>query len=130
MAKRVLLDTHVVIDLGTPDGLGTIPPKVRRILDDPEMDLLLSVVSEAEIAIKSQLGKLELTAGDLARVCAGAAITPYPLRRLHTNRLFDLPFHHEDPFDRLIISTALSDGLPLISHDAQFRKYRGLRVIW
>jgi PIN domain nuclease of toxin-antitoxin system len=130
MAKRFLLDTHVVIDLGTAGGLERMPPVVRRIVEDSEIDLLLSVVSQAEVAIKSRIGKLDLTARDFERICASASISSYPLRHQHTNKLFDLPLHHKDPFDRLIISTALSDGLSVISGDEKFRQYRGLHVIW
>ncbi|MGA8028482.1 MAG: PIN domain-containing protein [Bryobacteraceae bacterium] len=61
---------------------------------------------------------------------AGRFLVDYPLRQHHANRLFELPLHHKDPFDRLIISTALSDDLPVISRDEQFRKYKGLRVVW
>jgi PIN domain nuclease of toxin-antitoxin system len=92
--------------------------------------LLLSVVSEAEVAMKSRIGKLQLSKDELAIICSNASIVSYPLRRQHAQRLFDLPLHHKDPFDRLIISTALSDDLPLISRDKHFRKYKGLKVIW
>lgn len=130
MSKRFLLDTHVVVDVGTKGGFEAMPVRVQRILEDPSVELLLSVASEIEIAIKSQIGKLELTKEELAIICANSFITSYPLRQHHADRLFELPLHHKDPFDRLIISTALSDDLPLISCDKQFRKYKGLRVIW
>jgi PIN domain nuclease of toxin-antitoxin system len=130
MAGRFLLDTHVVIDIGAIGGFEAMPLRVRRLLKDPAVDLLLSVISEAEVAIKSRIGKLDLRKDELALICANASISSYPLRQHHADRLFDLPMHHKDPFDRLIISTALSDDLPVISRDRQFRKYRGLRVIW
>jgi len=130
MARRFLLDTHVVIDIGTAGGLESMPVRAQRILKDPDVDLLLSVVSEAEVAIKSRIGKLQLRKDELALICTNASIGSYPLRQQHVDRLFDLPLHHKDPFDRLIISTALSDDLPVISRDRQFRKYKGLRVIW
>ena len=130
MAKRFLLDTHVVIDIGAAGGIEAMPVKVQRILEDPDVDLLFSVISEAEVAIKSRLGRLELNKDELALICTNASIISYPLRQPHADRLFELPLHHRDPFDRLIISTALSDDLPLISRDKQFRKYKGLRVIW
>jgi PIN domain nuclease of toxin-antitoxin system len=130
MARRFLLDTHVLIDIGTAGGVEALPVKVRRILEDSEVDLLLSVVSEAEVAIKSRIGKLALKKDELALICTTASIGSYPLRQQHTDRLFALPLHHKDPFDRLIIATALSDDLPVISRDKVFRKYKGLRVIW
>jgi len=107
-----------------------MPVKVRRILEDPLVELLLSAASEAEVAIKSRIGKLQLTRSEFAMICSSASILSYPLRRHHTDRLFDLPLHHNDPFDRLIISTALADDLPVVSRDQSFRKYKGLRVIW
>lgn len=130
MARRFLLDTHVVVDVGTKGGFESMPVRVQRILDDPDVELLLSVVSEVEVAIKSRNGKLELRKDELAIICTNASITSYPLRQHHADRLFELPLHHKDPFDRLIISTALSDDLSVLSCDKQFRKYKGLRVIW
>jgi PIN domain nuclease of toxin-antitoxin system len=130
MAGRFLLDTHVVIDVAAIGGFEAMPLRVQRLLKDPAVDLLLSVISEAEVAIKSRIGKLDLRKDELALICANASISSYPLRQHHADRLFDLPMHHKDLFDRLIISTALSDDLPVISSDRQFRKYRGLKVIW
>lgn len=130
MARRFLLDTHVVIELGAKGGFDAMPTKVRRLLENPESELLLSVASEAEVAIKSRLGKLNLDRSELAIICINAAITSYPLRQAHIDTLFELPLHHRDPFDRFIISTALSDELTLVSRDEKFRKYKGLRVIW
>ncbi len=130
MAGSFLLDTHVVVDIGREGGFEKMRPRVRRILEDPNTELLLSVASEIEVAIKSRIGKLDLTKSELAAICNNAAITSYPIRQHHADQLFELPLHHNDPFDRLIISTALSDDLPVISSDRQFRKYKGLRVIW
>lgn len=130
MARRVLLDTHVIVDLATKDGFDALPTKVRRILADSDVELLLSVASEIELAIKGRIGKLALTKDELAQICINAAIVSYPLRQQHADKLFDLPLHHKDPFDRLIIATAVSDDLSVISSDRQFRKYKGLQVIW
>jgi PIN domain nuclease of toxin-antitoxin system len=120
MARKILLDTHVVIDAGAAGGFEAMPAKVRRILEDPEVDLLLSVVSEAEVAIKTRLGKLDLNRNELALICMNASIISYPLRHKHVERLFELPLHHKDPFDRLIISTALSDDIPVIQQRASW----------
>jgi PIN domain nuclease of toxin-antitoxin system len=43
--------------------------------------------------------------------------------------MFELPLHHRDPFDRMLIATALSEGVPIISQDGEFKSYRGLKVI-
>lgn len=130
MAGRFLLDTHVVVEIGVRGGLEAMPAKVRRILENTDTELLVSAASEAEIAIKHRIGKLDLNKEELALICASASIASLPLRRQHVERLFDLPLHHNDPFDRLILSTALSEDLPLISRDRQFRSYKRLRVVW
>lgn len=130
MPATYLLDTHVPIEVGVSGGFQAMPARVRRILEDPQTELLLSVVSEVEIAIKNGIQKLALSKDELSLICTNAGIASYPLRQRHTAQLFDLPMHHKDPFDRMIIATALSDGLPIISRDRQFRKYKGLRVIW
>ena len=129
-AKRFLLDTHVAVTLGNEGGFEGLPVRVQRILMDTGVELLLSVVSEIEIAIKSGLGKLDMSKDQLAAVCANGVIVSYPLRHQHADKLFALPMHHKDPFDRMIIATALSDDLPVISEDGQFREYKGLTVIW
>ena len=128
--RRYLLDTHVVINIGVGGGLQAMPAKVRKILEDPGSELLVSVVSEAEVAIKSRIGKLNLTKDEWTLICTNACISSFPLRQQHTDRLFDLPLRHKDPFDRLIISTALSEDFAVISNDQEFRKYKGLKVIW
>ncbi len=128
MRQTYLLDTHVPVEVSIATGLAGLPTAVRGILHEAE--LLLSVVSEVEIAIKYTIGKLTLSKEKLALICANARIATYPFLQRHANRMFALPPHHKDPFDRMIISTALSDGLPIISRDRQFRKYAGLRVIW
>ena len=130
MSRRYLVDTHVVVDAGTEAGYRGIPAKVRQILEDPEVELLLSVVSEAEVAVKYKIGKLDLNKDELALICSNAAINSYPLRAQHVAQLFELPLHHKDPFDRMIISTAICDDIPVITCDRWFRKYKGLRVVW
>ncbi len=103
------------------------------------MDLLLSVASEIEIAIKNRLGKLAVTSVELAVICSNALVISYPIRRHHADRLFDLPLHHKDPFDRLIISAALSEifrSSPATSSFANTRDCgssgikRSLHLIW
>jgi PIN domain nuclease of toxin-antitoxin system len=130
MPSAYLLDTHVILDLGVTRDLTNFPAKLRPLIRDPKVELLLSAASEVELAIKSSLGKLALTKGELSLIYESAIITPYPLRREHADRLFDLPFHHKDPFDRMIIATAIADGLPVITRDKQFRQYKGLHVVW
>jgi len=58
----------------------------------------------------------------------GIRILPYSAE--HAFRLFDLPLHHRDPFDRQIISQALSEEIPVVTSDDAFKLYKGLRIIW
>jgi PIN domain nuclease of toxin-antitoxin system len=60
MGGRFLLDTHVPVDVSSPAGWQGLPLKVRRILENPDADLLLSVVSQVEVALNNRLGKLDL----------------------------------------------------------------------
>lgn len=64
----------------------------------------------------------------MKRTIIAAAILPFTLQ--HAYRLFSLPLHHRDPFDRMLIATALVEDIPLAGSDKEFKKYRGLRVIW
>ena len=124
-----MLDTHVLIQIGNRGGFESMPKKVRRILGEAGNELCISTISEFEIAQKFRRGKLDLPKHELTRICEEAGIRSYPFRQRHSLHLYDLPFHHADPFDRMIISHALVEGIPLISRDEQFRKYDGLKVI-
>jgi PIN domain nuclease of toxin-antitoxin system len=89
-----------------------------------------SSLSLSEIAIKTGLGKLELS-WDAVRV----AIEEWDMRILpytgaHAQWMFRLPFHHSDPFDRQIIAQALCEQIPVVTCDKTFRKYEGLKIIW
>lgn len=128
---RFLLDTNIPIKLSKRGGFEALPPKVQRLLESPHNELLLSVVSDFEIAIKHSIGKLDFPPHELAKVCVNAGIDRFfPLEEHHTLLLFDMPLHHRDPFDRALIATALSEELPIITSDATFRQYQGLQVIW
>ncbi|MCC6997753.1 MAG: type II toxin-antitoxin system VapC family toxin [Deltaproteobacteria bacterium] len=121
---KLLLDTHVVLwSASDPDRLD---PATRELLEDGANDVLVSIVSGWEIAIKQSLGKLELprpaeqwvpevlrkTGFEVAELGLAAAL-----------RVRALPWHHRDPFDRLLIAQALEDGYTLVSHDEALARY-------
>jgi PIN domain nuclease of toxin-antitoxin system len=88
--------------------------------------MLLSVASLWEIAIKVNLGKLTLDHPFEKLIPEQLSVTEIdrlPIRMEHLVTLLKLPLHHRDPFDRLIIAQALTDGLPVLSSDPEFRKY-------
>ena len=127
---RLLLDTHTFVWLdASPDQLSA---EAHDILQDPGNDLLLSIVSVWEIQIKAQLGRLELR-GDLARIIQDQqesnGIELLPITIPHILALSELPLHHGDPFDRLLISQARVEDIVLVSRDRIFSRY-AVDVLW
>ena len=109
-----------------------LPKKVRTIFDNPKEDLLLSTVSLSEIASKNAIGKLYLPFDRVSDALANLRVTLQEYKESHVERLFALPLFsdHRDPFDRMLIATALAQDLPIITDDKHFRRYRTLKVIW
>jgi len=125
---RVLLDTAaLILALESPQRLSR---HCSALLESRKNQLDLSALSISEIAIKTGLGKLQLS-WDAVRV----AIEEWDVRILpytgeHAQWMFQLPFHHADPFDRQIIAQALCESIPVVTCDETFRRYEGLKVIW
>src|SRR5713101_1628759 len=90
----------------------------------------ISVVSLTEIAVKHIGGKLAFDRSDAIAGIADLRLRVLPYAAEHAFRLFDLPAHHADPFDRQIIAQALVENVPVVTPDEAFRLYEGLRVIW
>jgi PIN domain nuclease of toxin-antitoxin system len=125
---RVLLDTATFIyAVQAPERLSR---RALRTMDNSGNTLELSSVSISEIAIKATIGKLQLTLDPIRAGIRMLDLSILPFTADHAFRLFDLPQHHYDPFDRLIIAQALSEEIPLISSDRKFSLYEGLQVIW
>lgn len=126
---RVLLDTHAFLwFLG---GDLQLPRFARDLIEDIQNEVLLSVASLWEIAIKASLGKLTLgrTFEDLIpEQLSLNAIDVLPIGLEDLSLVARLPFHHRDPFDRLIIAQALTNDLPVVGKDLQFSKYLVKRI--
>jgi PIN domain nuclease of toxin-antitoxin system len=121
-----LLDSHVFLWL-SPEK-----PRLRAAVVDALATgdrLLLSVASVAELCIKASLGKLDIPL-DLSKAMDVMGIQALPLSYDHAAALRTLPLHHRDPFDRLMIAQAMTDGLTLVTHDRAFARYDGLSVLW
>ncbi|MGL5816530.1 MAG: type II toxin-antitoxin system VapC family toxin [Phycicoccus sp.] len=117
---RLLLDTHVVLwQLSGERGLSTAAQDAIAAADD----LLFSVVSFAEVGIKTAAGKLDVPDDLRARV-ADSGVRTLGLSPDHGLAVADLPVHHRDPFDRLIIAQATIEQLTVVTADARFRAYR------
>jgi PIN domain nuclease of toxin-antitoxin system len=127
---RALLDTNSFLwFIGGSDRLSV---DAKNAIADPQNHLILSVASLWEIAIKVGLGKLDLLQpyGQLIpQQLEENDIAILSIEIGHLNKLIDLPFHHRDPFDRLIIAQALTEGIPVISSDAAFSPY-AVKLIW
>jgi PIN domain nuclease of toxin-antitoxin system len=126
---KYLLDTHVVI--WYLEDSSNLSGKVKEIIDDPENDIFIYSVSLWEIAIKMNLGKLrlDLTLDELLAYVNSNYFTILHIKDKHLHELMGLPFFHKDPFDRLIISAAVSEKLTVISIDNYIRKY-DVQWIW
>ncbi len=120
--RRVLLDTNVLIR-AVQGGLSALKPAARAVLTHVETQRLLSVVSIVEIIIKTNAGKLNIREADLVQIVDDLQLTILPYTARHTLRLYNLPLHHQDPFDRMLVATALAEGIPLMSADENFKDY-------
>lgn len=121
---KLLLDTHIFI--WWADQPEKLSPAALSALQDEANELLLSVASVWEMQIKIQLGKLKLSLPlkDLVRHQQETnGITVLPVTLTHVLSLDALPFHHKDPFDRLLIAQSIEANLTLVTADAQFSAY-------
>ena len=119
MTARLLLDTHLLLwMLGAP---GRLSKAARARID--ESDVLVSAASIWEISIKASLGKLEADAKAVLRAVEPAGFTLLPITGEHAATVADLPAHHRDPFDRLLIAQAIVEGTSLLTNDATLLAY-------
>jgi len=121
---KLLLDTHIFI--WWADQPEKLSPVSLSALQDEANDLLLSVASVWEMQIKMQLGKLKvsLPLKELLKNQQEANdLTVLPIALTHVLTLDGLPFHHKDPFDRLLIAQSISEGFTVVTADSQFSAY-------
>ncbi len=121
---RLLLDSHAF--LWFIMGSANLSVNARALIEDPANERLLSVASLWEIAIKTSFGKLTLSAPFDELIPAQLKLNGIDLLNIkvdHLSTLTTLPFHHRDPFDRLIIAQAIVEKLPVISLDGTFDAY-------
>ena len=124
-----LLDTHALLWYNEDDP--QLSPEAKTIINNAENMLFVSIVSFWEIVIKQSIGKLKLeySLELLAALCIETSIQILPIQLYHLNQLSLLPAFHKDPFDRLIVATAISESIMLISKDNQMKGYM-TEVIW
>ncbi|MFC9942327.1 type II toxin-antitoxin system VapC family toxin [Streptomyces pratensis] len=116
---RLLLDTHVV--LWWLDASPELPDDVRDLLRT-EPEVLVSAATPWEIAIKQNLGKLK-GAGDLAERARDMQFRPLPITAEHGVKAGRLPPLHRDPFDRILVAQAQTEGLTIVTRDKWIPQY-------
>ncbi|NCD35306.1 MAG: type II toxin-antitoxin system VapC family toxin [Spartobacteria bacterium] len=127
---NILLDTHAYLWFLAGDD--SLSAKARGAIESSDNTKFVSIASLWEITIKYRLGKLELEE-DLRDVIAeyvsknGFNLLPIEIEHLLV--LNQLPMHHRDPFDRILISQCIADGMACISVDGAFKEY-SLNVVW
>lgn len=124
---RYLLDTNVVVWLLLGDR-SAVPSIVSATISNPVAEPLVSAASVWEIAIKRSLGKLVIDPS-WARALTRLDLTPLPVTAEHAARVEDLPWHHRDPFDRLLIAQTDVEDATLVTADRQLDAY-GVPTLW
>lgn len=122
---RLLLDTHAALWWLAGDRIGE---DAARQLQDHTNQLVLSAVVVWEVAVKRSLGKLH-SPPDFAAQVLGAGAQALPVTVEHATAVETLPWHHRDPFDRMLVAQASVEGAAIVSRDEALRPY-GVRLVW
>ena len=117
---RLLLDTHVF--LWWCAGNKQLKKRVRNVIADPDNEVFVSAASGYEIAIKRALGKIEIM-DNLTDEVDKEGFVHLPVTFFHAEQAGKLPFHHRDPFDRILIAQAQAEGLMLVTRDVHIPLY-------
>lgn len=130
---QYLIDTHIFIWFiqNSPN----LNQTARNLIEDSQNKILISIASLWEISIKNSIGKLNLVKGfdAMADYLNDNSIEVLPINFAHTVENNKLPFHHRDPFDRIIIAQAIVENIDFISADAVFDEYlkeKSIARIW
>ncbi len=122
---KLLLDTQLLLwAAGQPERLSAA---ARRHIKNPKNELLFSAASLWEITIKNSLGREDFRVEPrlLRRGLIDNGYIELPITSQHAVNIEGLPLLHKDPFDRLLLAQALTEGITLLTSDAQLARYRG-----
>jgi len=127
---RILLDTHALLWFILDDP--QLSATARAMIEDPANDVEVSPASYWEIAIKISLRKYSLPQPYQQFMESQIAVNDFRILHIepkHTNRITTMPFHHKDPFDRLLAAQAIVEGIAIVSVDEQLDPY-GVQRLW
>ncbi len=122
----LLLDTHALI--WALEDSPRLSPTARAAIVERDNQVLVSVASAWEMAIKQALGRLEMP-DDLEEVIDASGFAKRLITFADTRRAVALPPHHEDPFDRMLVAQAMVDGVPIVTCDPLIARYQ-VQVLW
>lgn len=122
---QVLLDTHTFLWWRTNDR--ALAEEARAAIVEAEC-VFVSAASAWEVAIKVALGKLRIP-GPFGAAVEASGFVELPITFRHATHAGELPPHHTDPFDRMLVAQSMTDGLTMLTHDRAFAPY-GIPVIW
>jgi PIN domain nuclease of toxin-antitoxin system len=121
---RLLIDTHIL--LWTANADARLEQTAIDLIENPETELLLSMASVWEMAIKINLGKLQLgkpLKDFMEETTRLYNVELLPIQLEHLIPIESLPQYHRDPFDRLLIAQAMVENIPILSQDTAFHQY-------
>jgi PIN domain nuclease of toxin-antitoxin system len=117
---KLLLDTHILLWWLTQDR--KLSPTETAMITDPDNLVFVSAATAWEIAVKKMIGKLEAP-DDLPAALAVNNFLELPITIEHSQKLYHLPLHHHDPFDRIMVAQAMCEGLTLMTRDIKIALY-------
>ena len=123
---RVLLDTHILLWALNDDP--KLSSKARKLIEHAT-EIYISAATFWELAIKVGLGKLTVDLDDIREYCLQSGFVELPITSEHAIAVKDLEPHHKDPFDRLIVATAMSEPMKLLTADPQIAQYTSLVIL-
>ena len=127
---KVLVDTHSFLWALLRDH--RLSSRAKSILRDGDAELVFSLVSLWEIAVKMKIGKLNMLGSSVAYIrdeMDAYGMELLPIRYEHILQLEMLPPNHSNPFDRLLIAQAITESLPILTNDTKVREYP-VKVLW
>jgi PIN domain nuclease of toxin-antitoxin system len=123
---RILLDTHVLLWALADDQ--RLSGKARQLINNAA-EVYVSTASFWEMAIKTGLGKLSVDLEEIRQYCVESGFIELPVSAEHAIAVKDLESHHRDPFDRLIVATAMTEPMKLLTADPILTQYTSLAIL-